>query len=1335
MLKRIPLVLLFLTYSSLLFSQEYLRSVRHFNLEKGLETRDIRYAIKDSEGFMWFTSEYGAYRFDGYEFKNFKRKTNRNEPYSMDRLVEDAEKNIWFFHSKIGNDAADISILLYGRDSLVAFDKLFENNLTLPTGQLANVSFGQPHFVGLVFDDGQIYEYTKGQFIKIFKIPRQGSLEFFSKSLNNIGLVKGLDETYWIVYRKELIHLSAAREIIKKEKLPIGPSQIRMDEKGRLWLKDRTSFYLKEAADTPLQLSNISLKADDNNPFYHIPNDSPSYLLTTNSNSIYDLSLINLESEEEIKIEPFGEFETNISPNNYFIENKNSIWLTTHEGIYHIQLNKKVFKNYIQGTSTREIIRGEEDDLWVTSNLGFHKINLEEETVVENKTTAWRYGRALLWENAEELWLGKLHHEIEKVNPEKFEILQDYELIFPLPAVADLNTLHRDKKTNQLWVGTTSGLYKYDEAQDSFIIYENNNGFDDFDLVFIDDIFENEAFLLFATAKGVFQFHPTKGVTHHFSTKDNSLPYDNIVFIHQDKVDSTFWLGTKLGGLIHWDKKNDSSKVFTTEDGLSDNLIYAVYEDDDGFLWLPSNMGLMRFNKKTKEATTFTTQDGLPYDEFNFYSHHQDKDGNLYFGGLNGITVFNPKDLSLERVNNPLRLVNLEEMEINGGEWISHWEDFQKNQKITLSAFNKVFRATVSLLDYKNPEGNQFRYKLEGFEEEWKEVEGNKISINSLPYGNFSLQIKAKNSNGLWSNQQLYIPIQVLKPFYLKWWFFFAVALSLIGIVGLLVKRRTRVLEAEKEKLEQEVARRTHEIQQQAEELQKLDEIKTRFFANVTHELRTPLTLIISPLKQLMKTTTLDDKTLRTLTAIAQSGEQLKNLVEEILDLSRYDANKLKLRKKSVHFLQEVRNWATGFDLEAEHREIDFQVDYQLPIDLHLQVDAKKLEKIATNLLSNAFKYSRSGDSIILKVSEYNDKVCLRVIDTGQGIHPRDLPHIFERFFQSKQTDTQLHGGLGIGLALSKELSKMMGGQLSVISELGEGSTFTLYFPREEVEDTLVQDEKKLVTIIDDDEKLLKSIEPKGKYNILIVEDNLAMQAFIQELLHPFSNTILANNGKDALRILENEKANIQLIISDVMMPEMDGFTLLEKLKKEERWQLIPIIMLTALGEISKKLEAITIGVDDYLVKPFEPDELVVRVKNLIQNVKLREKTTVVVGEEGLGKELPELESADLKWLKKLEEVAFAKITEPKFSVAQLAFEMAIGERQFSRNLKKLTGLTPGNYLKEIKLQKARQLLENKVFGTVAEVSYAVGFSTPAYFSTLFKKRFGKLPSEYSIEV
>ena len=1332
--KRIYIILIFISYTSFLLGQEYITSIRHYNFEKGLETRDIRSTIKDSQGFLWFTTKLGAYRFDGYEFKNYRREIKGNEPFSMHQLIEDAQRNIWFGHTNSSAIYDDISILPFGKDSLVAFNQFFKNSLPFTTDKLIRTIFKPPHSIFLIYENGQVYEYSNKTFTKIY----ENKSVVYGKEWY-VDIEKTNDQKYLICTQDRLIILAPDKTIIKKEVMPKSFLKINNGQKGQIWFYTESSFFLKENIDSPIKPAPFQEKIPESSFPFQCSGFNNGAFIFADGTSNYDLSLVNLNDNSIIDIEPFGTDQVNFSPHSYFIEHPNSIWLNTHDGIYHIQLRKKVFNNYLPATSTRRMIKGNNNDLWVTSSKGFHKINLKEKTTETDTIESRIFGKDMFWENSNEIWLIKARPIVQKINLVENKTIKSYDLFDKWSQGTFANFIHRNKKSSHLWLGTSAGLFRYDEDKDDFYFFHHEENFSQFDSIQSLDLFEFENFNLIATSVGIFEFDMEKGFTKHFSTKNNTLPYDNIVHIHQDKKDGTFWVGTKLGGLIHWDKKNNTFKTFTTEDGLSNNLIYAVYEDDDGFLWLSSNIGLMRFNKKTEEVITFTTDDGLPYDEFNYNSHLQDEEGNLYFGGLNGITTFHPNNIPKIKENSPLKITNIEVLDSKKGKMISRWENFKENKSIELSPSEKHFQLTIALLDYQKPIANQYQYKIEGYNNEWKVVEGNVINIHELPSGDFNVFIKAKNPHDYWSDEILNIPVSVQKPIYIRWWFILSSILLFIALVNLFIRRRTANLISKTEELEKEVARRTEEllkdkeiIEKQAEDLQKLDTLKTQFFGNVTHELRTPLALIIGPLKHLMNTKELDNEMLRSLTAIAQNGEKLKELIEEILDLSRYDLNKLKLNKQPVHFLTEIRNWAAGFDIEAQQRDIDFQLFYQLPIDIHLNLDSRKIQKIVTNLLTNAFKFTPSGGRIELNILEHENKIHINLIDTGEGISEEELPKIFDRFYQSKQNKNQ-HGGLGIGLALSKDLSQLMNGTLTVASTKGKGSTFTFKFPKEESAEKVAQ-QKEIETLLAEVSQTTIPFD-NNKNTVLIVEDNIQMQRFIQDLLIPHVNTIIASNGIRALQILEEKNHKIDLIVSDIMMSEMDGFTLLEKLKADEQFQFIPIIILTAITNNINKIKAITFGVDDYLTKPFDPEELTTRVNNLLENVKLRKEAAMVEpksnGNDSDEIILAPLESADLKWLKQLEVLAFEKATTPNFNIGQLAHEMAIGERQLNRKVKKITGLTPGAYLKEIKLQKARQLLENKAFDTVAEISYLIGFSSTQYFSKLFKARFGKLPSDY----
>lgn len=513
-------------------------------------------------------------------------------------------------------------------------------------------------------------------------------------------------------------------------------------------------------------------------------------------------------------------------------------------------------------------------------------------------------------------------------------------------------------------------------------------------------------------------------------------------------------------------------------------------------------------------------------------------------------------------------------------------------------------------------------------------------------------------------------------------------------------------------------------------QLAELNSAKSRFFANISHELRTPLTLILGPLEAALqeKTDAEPGKIKQTMKMVRRNSRKLLALVEEILDLSKLESNKLEVQITAIDFKQFIHRLFSNFEPGAELKKIYCHLNYLLDNDLRIQTDRRKLEKIINNLIGNALKFTASGGEVSVTVDEINDKLIIKVKDTGRGIRPDDLPYVFDRYFQSKQPDAPIEGGAGIGLALSKEYAELLGGSLHVKSKWEQGSIFTLEIPKSIAPEPQVVENEPFTKVVEvTNEKPSPPAKPRA--TLLIVEDNLEMQQYIQETLGEWYALQTAFDGQAAWELLQNGESKPDLIISDVMMPEMDGFTLLEKLKQDPALFSIPVVMLTARAEMADKLRALTIGVDDYLTKPFVPEELRVRVKNLLTRLHQRQQPD----EEIPKTEAPEpaVSPADLRWLQEVEAILRREINNTQYNLFDLSDELALSERQLNRRIKRITGLSPNKYIREIKLAHARQMLESGEVGTVAEAAYAVGFDTPHYFTRLYEERFGKRPADY----
>ncbi|MEM7368451.1 MAG: ATP-binding protein [Bacteroidota bacterium] len=528
-------------------------------------------------------------------------------------------------------------------------------------------------------------------------------------------------------------------------------------------------------------------------------------------------------------------------------------------------------------------------------------------------------------------------------------------------------------------------------------------------------------------------------------------------------------------------------------------------------------------------------------------------------------------------------------------------------------------------------------------------------------------------------------------------------------------------------------------ISQQANELQELDSLKSRLFANVSHELRTPLTLILGPLSSALKEQGLSNKTSTFLQLAKQNGQKLLQLINEILDLSKMDAGKLELQEQAVLLLPFLRRLLAQFESHAQDRAVELLIMFEPDPYLKIKLDTHKFELIFNNLLSNALKFTPREGTVSITIRHLGNRLALEVKDTGPGIHEEDLGHIFDRFYQASHSDSGAEGGTGIGLALCHEYARLFSGEMQVESTLGEGSLFRFLFPLKEILGAFDEKESPTeVPIVYEEEKPANLLSDK---HLLLVEDNFSLRTYIQAVLKDQYKMTTAENGKVALELLEdaNFQASVDLIISDVMMPVMDGFQLLDQLKAHDVWRSIPVVMLTARAAMADKLKALRIGVDDYMTKPFEEEELLARIENLLRNAQERR----IVKESGFAegpsaseeeteqeKVIP-ISAEDREWLEKLEQLTKAFIPNFGFTLDVLGHEIGYSRRQLHRKIKALTGLNPNQYIVEVRMQQARMLLETQGVTTVKAASYEVGMKDTKYFSKLFKQRFGKSPSAF----
>ena len=803
-----------------------------------------------------------------------------------------------------------------------------------------------------------------------------------------------------------------------------------------------------------------------------------------------------------------------------------------------------------------------------------------------------------------------------------------------------------------------------------------------------------------------------------------------------------FWLGTR-NGLYCFDESDGILAHYTVKDGLPNNVVYGILEDDAGNLWISSGMGLSRFDQSSRSFRNYTSADGLQDNQFCLYSYCRTSGGEMYFGGIKGITTFNPASLP----DNPfIPAVSITELSVSntrirpGDESGILASDISKTEEIHLKEGNSSFALTFAVTDYISWKQNVFAYRLENYEDEWNYVMNPErtVSYTNLPPGKYRFYVTASNKDGIWNEKPAELSITIHPHWYNTTWARLLFALVFTVLAGSVARylwiRKKMKMQLAFEKVDKE-------------RIRELNEMKLRFFINISHELRTPLTMIVAPLQDLLGK--VNDKWIQgKLRHIGKSTERLLYLVNQLMDYRRAELGvfHLKVRKAEIHpLLVDTFNYYRQL---AASEKIDYRLESSLE-GTELYFDRKYVEIILNNLLSNAFKYTPAGQSITLSARMDGEMCLLQVIDTGQGIAPEKQSLVFERFYQVDQD----HVGSGIGLGLVKNLAEMHHGHVGLESELGKGSTFSVWLPAgrqaySENEISSASDEEQIYSSnpaefhvlnashydiedkdVPEDEGKTEATEEETsdrKATVLIAEDNSEIREYLSEGLAPKYRIITAENGQDALEKMKDELPDI--ILTDVMMPIMDGLKLCRNVKQNLQTSHIPVLILSAKADVKWQMSGLYVGADDYIPKPFSMSVVEAKIGNI-----LRTRLSTIEHFSKASRIEPEqmaLNKLDENFLKKAVEEVEKHIDDSSFSADQFAERMNMSRSNLHIKMKALTGSSAMDFIRKIRFSKACELLKDGRY-SIADISAMVGFGSPAYFATSFKKYVGCLPSEY----
>jgi signal transduction histidine kinase/DNA-binding response OmpR family regulator/streptogramin lyase len=942
------------------------------------------------------------------------------------------------------------------------------------------------------------------------------------------------------------------------------------------------------------------------------------------------------------------------------------------------------------------------------------------------------------------------------INEERFDLIGfPEEQWYKFGYLVESNHLFRDRN-GLCWIGVGPGCIQADlqEGKARYLYGLRHEQFLGGATIYVGE--DQLGKIWMGTWQGLNRFEPSTGkvdniIYNHRIT--GGLASSNVSSMTMDGA-GNLWTGHKNKGISYLDSAQvndpnlhpDSLKFtyLTMEDGLPDLHIHDLVSDLSGNIWIASRTGLSCFEPGTREIKVYTETDGVDILPFTSKFFVNKRTGKIYIGGARGLLSFHPDSIPVNSYVPPVVITEfkLHDKTVSVSDTSVLHESIIYTKSLDLTYDQNFLEFTFAALDYTDPLKNQYKYFMEDVDPDTVYAGTDRTAVyRDMKPGNYTFWVTGSNNDGVWNPDGTTLEIRIRPPWYRSSLASGTYALLALLILAGIIWWRTARLQKEKLMLEAEVAFRTRELRQKNEQILEMEQLKTRFFTDVSHEIRTPLTLIGGPLDNLIRKDYRDADTLRWLRVIKRNSNRLLHLVNQLLDISRLDAGQMKLVLRRGDVIKHLRILVQEYHSLAESRHIKFISE--LPEGEWMTLyDREKTEKVVTNLLSNAFKFTPDFGIVTFRVktrmslSDHSRPfVRILVADTGPGIPEGERDRIFERFYRSREADHETSGGTGIGLSLTRELTNMMKGDIYVRSAVGDGTVFIVTVPMGKAhlspsEYVVKEDETELDSQVGtggmEDRKPPEDTEQSPDKDILIVEDNADLRTYIRENLPGEYKIIEAKDGREGL---EKARSLIpDMVISDIMMPGMDGMELCGKLKSDERTSHVPVILLTAKSTLSDKIEGLGEGADDYISKPFDLAELKARIRNLLeQREKLKQKYSGMVG---LDWDTMSVTTLDEKFLKKITTIISERMDDSEFNVGVLQDEMAMSRVNLFRKLKALTGDTPSGLIKTLRLKTAAKMLE-KGEESITHIALNTGFSNSSLFAQVFKKEYGMTPGEY----
>ncbi len=1325
-----------------------------FVVEDGLTS--INSIVQDQNGFMWFGGTHGLYRHDGYEFKIFTNNPNDSTSICGNNVISlypEKEGFLW-----VGTANAGMCLYNPRKDNFTHFKNIGK------------------HPVSCIHRDhqGLLWAGTIGNGVYVLD-KNNRVIEHFQNHSNNIAALSNND--VFDIYEDNIGRIwiatnSGALDLFQREKKLFerfwfnqgGYQSVRSgqkifrDHQGYFWIgTEGDGLYRFDEKDKSFKhyyQSGIKSNTISNNIITGMVEGAPGEIWITTDGG--GLNLLNTKTLDfhHFKHNPLDPNSlTNNSSYSIFIDKRLTLWLGMGDGVVNVSQNSP-FKVYLPSSSGENrlsfrvvvtLCLAQNNKLWIgTGGSGIDVLDLNTRTFKNYRNSpdnpnsiSTNIILTLNEDSKHNIWSGTFLGGADRINTKTGRITNfKNNIANPNSLINDhIFDIEEDEHGN-IWFATMGGgLDFYNPTKNEFIHFQHNQ--EDSGGINSDRVrclFEDSKNRLWLGTDEGAQFLNLKNQIFINQIGRINLPEllkNTPVHDITEDSDGNIWLATDALGLCKLNPEDEEWTTFQTDNGMPSNSVYGVFEDNNGYIWSCTNKGISRYNQRNGKFYILNTDDGLPTNDFEAGSIVQTNDGELFFSSKKGLISFYPNEIeqNIEEVEVTLTGFRLFNKLIEAGQNVDGIVPLENTishtQKISLPHYLNNISFEFAAPGFQNPAKIKYKYQLSGADNRWIETDSKMrlASYSNLTPGDYTFKIIGANSAGVWGSKETIIKVSISPPFWKTGWAYLLYLVVLGTIIYFVLReysnriRLRNQLEIEKYKHEKD---------------NELNLLKIGFFTNISHELRTPLTLILGPLDRLISSFTKDEGAKKQLKVMQRNGERLLHMVNQLLDFRKLESGKMKLQVEEADIVAFIKEISLSFNELAVQKNISFRVksDYK---SLTCFFDKNKVEIMVFNLLSNAFKFTPDQGEVLLRLKpiEIEDvpRVQISVVDSGKGISTDDIENIFELFYQNNGSlDIK---GTGIGLALTKNMVELHHGNIEVKSTEGKGSIFTITLPSQKKsyrEEEWLTESKEIYQDVEIEQDLLVDVRPLNENLplMLIVEDNVELNNFIGEGFTSEYEILKAYNGRKGLELALEHIPDI--VISDVIMPEMDGVEMCRELKKDFRTSHIPVILLTARSAKIYQIEGLETGADDYITKPFSFELLNIRVANLIEirrqlHERFKRQSILEPGELSIT-------NPDEIFLQKLSKIIDENISDTELTVEFIAREIGMSHSTLYRKLIALTGKKINDFIRIYRLQRAAQLLQKSDF-TINEISDNTGFSNSKYFSTCFKKEYGVTPSEY----